>query len=98
MKAKSRFPIIGILALAFFQSLEFCAADERIGEPVFVSGQDGYHTCRIPALAVKTQGTVLAFCEGRKKGGGDSGDINLPMKHSADHGRTWSAQQVNRVL
>lgn len=37
-----------------------------IGHPLFISGQGGYHTYRIPALVVTTQGTVLAFCEGRK--------------------------------
>jgi sialidase-1 len=94
MKTKSKFPILGILAAGFFQSLEIFAADEHVGEPVFVSGQDGYNTYRIPALAVTTQGTVLAFCEGRKKGGGDSGDIDLLVKRSANDGKTWSAQQV----
>jgi sialidase-1 len=64
------------------------------GEPLFISGQDGYHTYRIPALAVTTQGTVLAFCEGRQLGRGDSGDIDMLVKRSADQGRTWSAQQV----
>ncbi len=64
------------------------------GEPLFVSGQDGYHTYRIPALAVTTPGTVLAFCEGRKISGGDAGDIDLLVKRSRDHGKTWSGQQV----
>lgn len=64
------------------------------GEPLFVSGQDGYHTYRIPALAVTTRGTVLAFCEGRRLGAGDSGDIDLLVKRSTDHGQTWSPQQV----
>jgi len=64
------------------------------GEPLFVSGKDGYHTYRIPALAITTKGTVLAFCEGRKRGGGDSGDIDLLVKRSTDGGQTWSNQQV----
>lgn len=64
------------------------------GEPLFVSGQDGYHTYRIPALAVTTKGTVLALCEGRVRGGGDAGDINLLVKRSTDNGTTWSKQQV----
>jgi sialidase-1 len=61
---------------------------------VFVSGTDGYHTYRIPALIVTRDGTVLAFCEGRKKGGGDSGDIDMLVKRSTDGGSTWGAQQV----
>jgi sialidase-1 len=64
------------------------------GEPLYVSGQDGYRTYRIPALAVTTQGTLLAFCEGRKNSASDTGDIDLLVKRSTDHGRTWSPQQV----
>lgn len=35
---------------------------------VFVSGRDGVHTYRIPALVVSPQGTLLVFCEARKQG------------------------------
>lgn len=61
---------------------------------VFVSGQDGYHTYRIPAIIVTTNGTLLAFCEGRKSSRSDSGDIDLLVKRSTDGGKTWSAQQA----
>jgi len=61
---------------------------------VYQSGADGYHTYRIPALVVSAKGTLLAFCEGRKTGAGDHGDIDLLLKRSEDGGRTWSAQQV----
>lgn len=57
-------------------------------------GGNGYHTYRIPAIAVTKQGTVLAFCEGRRKHGGDAGDIDLLGKRSTDHGKTWSEQEV----
>ena len=60
----------------------------------FAGGQDGYHTFRIPALAVTAKGTVLAVCEGRKNSWGDSGDIDLVMKRSTDGGRTWSGLKV----
>ena len=61
---------------------------------LFVSGEEGYHTYRIPSLITTRAGTVLAFCEGRKEGRGDSGNIDLLVKRSEDGGRTWSAQQV----
>ena len=63
-------------------------------QPVWESGKDGYHTYRIPALVVTGRGTVLAFCEGRKGGRGDAGDIDLLVKRSTDNGATWSTQQV----
>ena len=62
--------------------------------PLFVSGEGEHHTYRIPALAVTNKGTVLAFCEGRQRAGGDSGDINMVLKRSIDNGKTWGAQQV----
>jgi sialidase-1 len=61
---------------------------------VFIGGADGYHTYRIPALLVTPRGDLLAFCEGRKKGRSDTGDIDLLVKRSVDGGKTWSPEQV----
>lgn len=61
---------------------------------VYVSGTDGYHTYRIPSLIVTKKGTLLAFCEGRRTGRGDSGDIDLLVKRSKDGGKTWGKQHV----
>jgi len=61
---------------------------------VFVSGQHGYHTYRIPSLLVTARGTLLAFAEGRKGGSGDAGDIDLLLRRSTDQGRTWHLQQT----
>lgn len=61
---------------------------------VFVSGQGGYNTYRIPAIVVTTRGTVLAFCEGRVKGAGDAGDIDMLMARSVDGGKTFAKPQV----
>jgi sialidase-1 len=61
---------------------------------LFVAGQQGYHTYRIPALTVTVEGTLLALCEGRKHSRSDSSDIALLLKRSADGGETWSEQQV----
>ncbi|MFT4543329.1 MAG: hypothetical protein ACI841_003089 [Planctomycetota bacterium] len=67
---------------------------ERKITNVFERGERGYHTFRIPALAHCNDGTLLAFAEGRVTGGGDSGNIDLVMKRSADNGLTWGALQV----
>ena len=61
---------------------------------VFLSGAEGYHTYRIPAVIVSKKGTLLAFCEGRKRGRGDSGDINMVVKRSFDSGKTWGPMQI----
>lgn len=61
---------------------------------VFRSGEGGYHTYRIPALITTPKGTLLAFCEGRRNGGGDSGDIDLLVRRSFDNGKTWQPIQT----
>jgi sialidase-1 len=58
------------------------------------SGDDGFHTYRIPALAVTNDNTILAFCEGRKHHRGDAGEISMLVKRSTDGGASWSSQAV----
>lgn len=77
-------------ALALLSAL----ASDEIGEAVFTGGQGGYHTYRIPALAVTGAGTVLAFCEGRRGSASDMGAIDLLLRRSADGGRSWGEVQV----
>jgi sialidase-1 len=67
---------------------------EPVQSPVFTAGQHGYHTFRIPSLIVSGKGTVLAFCEGRKAGRGDAGDIDLVLKRSTDGGKSWGPMQI----
>lgn len=61
---------------------------------LFNSGEDGYDTYRIPAIVEAADGSLLAFCEGRKSGRGDAGNIDIVMKRSTDEGETWSEQAV----
>ncbi len=61
---------------------------------VFRSGEEGYHTFRIPAALTTPAGTLLAFCEGRKRSGSDHGDIDLVIKRSRDGGRTWGELEI----
>ncbi|MBM3880565.1 MAG: exo-alpha-sialidase [Verrucomicrobia bacterium] len=85
--------------------LELAELDERAarrpptpGEPaqteVFVSGQAGYHTFRIPSAILTARKTLLAFAEGRKTGRSDTGDIDLVLRRSTDRGATWDPLQI----
>jgi sialidase-1 len=77
--------------LILFLCLSFSVAG---AQPLFVAGENGYHSYRIPALTTTSKGTLLAFCEGRKEGRGDAGNIDIVLKRSTNGGRTWSEQQV----
>lgn len=63
-------------------------------EKVFKAGENSIHTYRIPSIVKTKNGTLLAFCEGRKDGRGDSGCIRLLVKRSEDMGFTWSEYKV----
>lgn len=81
-----RFPTLAVCAVAAAGCL--AQAEETV---VYRAGEGGYHTYRIPAVVHTQKGTLLAFCEGRRHGRGDAGDIDLLVKRSHDGGRTWSA-------
>lgn len=61
---------------------------------LFDAGNAGYHTYRIPALAVSRKGTILAFCEGRKDSSSDTGNIDIVLRRSFDNGVTWQPMQI----
>lgn len=79
---------ISLVFFLFFLNTFTMASDPL--DYLFESGTEGYQCFRIPAMVTTSQGTVLAFAEGRKRGCSDTGDIDLVMKRSEDHGRTWS--------
>lgn len=80
------------VAVASF--LPGCAAFGQAYSFVFKNGESGYNCFRIPAIVKSTKGNLLAFAEGRKKGCGDAGYIDLVLKRSADGGKTWGNLQV----
>ena len=86
MKRAATMGFLGLLWLGV--STPPSAGDEGIDfcRDVFARGKDGYHTYRIPAMVVTPKGTVLLFCEGRKRSRRDSGDVDLIMKRSEDGG------------
>jgi sialidase-1 len=70
------------------------AAEAGVVRDLFVGGQGGYHTYRIPSLLVTPNRTLLAICEGRKESKIDQGDIDLVLRRSANNGKTWSPVEL----
>jgi hypothetical protein len=59
------------------------------GEPlkvIFRNGEDGYAVYRTPNLLMTTNGTLLAFSQGRVNSHHDEGVINIVLKRSFDGG------------
>ncbi len=83
--------LLGILPVA--AAIDSCATDVPV-ITVFKSGQDGYHTFRIPVIVQAKNGDLLAFAEGRKNAVSDHGDIDIVLKRSGDNGRSWGPLHV----
>lgn len=78
--------IAALVAISFLS----CNEAHALKTDVFQSGRDGYAFYRIPAIVKATDGTMLAFCEGRRNSRSDRGNIDLIVKRSEDGGKTWS--------
>jgi hypothetical protein len=84
-----------LLVIAMLFAARPTTADDRLPEvEVFRVGQKGYRSFRIPAIVRSTNGTLLAFAEGRRNDGSDIGAIDLVLRRSFDEGRTWAPLQV----
>ncbi len=79
------------ILLVIFSSVAFAQLHESI---VFKGGEEGYKNYRIPAVVSLPDGDLLAFSEGRVDNGDNFGNIDIVMKRSSDHGKTWSPLQV----
>lgn len=86
-----KLPILpAIVAACALSALPLKAAEpmpEKLD--LFVSGDGGFDIFHIPGVVVTAKGTVLAWCEARKKGG-DWADIKILLRRSTDDGKTWS--------
>ncbi len=83
-----------VVLILFVFALAEIAGAQIVSSVPYTSGEGGYHTYRIPALVISDQGTVLAFCEGRKRSMDDAGDIDLLLRRSLDSGETWQPVQI----
>jgi sialidase-1 len=83
-------------ALLYFASALPAGASDRFMEKqdLFVVGEDpAYNIYHIPGVVVTAKGTVLAWCEARKRPAGvsDWDDIRILLRRSTDDGKSWSA-------
>lgn len=76
------------------QGAEVRADDAPRQIDIFVGGDGGYHTYRIPAVVITRDKTLAAFCEGRKTSSDDHGDVDLVLRRSTDGGATWEPMQL----
>ena len=89
------------LTISAVAAAEPWATEAAERQSIFISGgtaavdrADSAHTFRIPALSVTTRGTLLAFAEARRGGGGDTGAIDTVVRRSTDGGTTFGPMQV----
>jgi sialidase-1 len=96
MVAFSNFPFMRtFFLLALLSCVTVQAAEPLLTkQDLFVSGEDpAYNVYHIPGIVVTAKGTVLAWCEARKRPSGvsDWDDIRILLRRSTDEGKTWSA-------
>lgn len=61
---------------------------------LFDGGTGGFHAYRIPSIVRTSNGTLIAFCEGRANSDKDYGNIHVVCKRSSDNGVTWLPLQT----
>ena len=82
---------IAALMIAFFGFIQ--AAEPYMEKrDLFIVGDDpAYSLYHIPGIVVTAKGTVLTWCEARKRAAGvsDWDDIRILLRRSTDDGKTW---------
>ena len=59
-----------------------------------VGKENDYTLYHIPGIVVTSKGTVLAYCEARKGGGGDWAQIDVLLRRSTDSGKSFDAPRL----
>ncbi len=82
--------LICIAALASTALCSLTAAEPSLEKTdLFEVNTNGYKVYHIPGIVVTAKGSVLAWCEARKKGG-DWDQIDILLRRSTDGGKTFS--------
>lgn len=89
----SKYLLCIALVLSSIISYNQVEAQVMSSQVLWKTGEGAYNGYRIPSIIVSKKGTVLAFAEGRNNGG-DTGDIDLVLRRSADGGKTWGKESV----
>lgn len=86
--------IFGFLLAALAVSRPLAAEPLFTQANLFAAGEEGRKTYRIPGMVVTKKGTVLVYCEGRLKTGGDWDTIDIFLRRSTDGGKTFSPARI----
>ena len=84
-----------LLAVACFQQAPAAGPFIEKTDIFTVGDNPAYKLYHIPGVVVTAKGTVLAWCEARKRSAGvsDWDDIRILLRRSTNEGRTWSEPQ-----
>lgn len=86
--------LLYISTILLYISTISLAAEPKVSQSeVFTAGSQGITLYRIPGIVVTGKGSVLAYCEARRDGRGDWGEIEVHLRRSTDGGQTWSEQR-----
>ncbi|MGM0489021.1 MAG: sialidase family protein [Planctomycetota bacterium] len=90
------FAMLGAFCFQYPAGAEVISVSKPFVSPKgeYVTEPDRYHTFRIPGMVVASDGSILAFAEGRRGDGSDprrdkNAPIDVVMRRSTDNGRTW---------
>lgn len=61
---------------------------------LFVAETNGYALYRIPGIIVTRRGSVLAWCEARKRAGSDWGTTDIQLRRSTNGGKIFDAPRT----
>lgn len=77
-----------VMAAALAPSIAFSAEPFLEKQDLFTAKSGGHAIYHIPGILVTAKGTVLAWCEGRQKGG-DWDQIDILLRRSTDGGKSF---------